>query len=128
MKKHGFKKWREEIQVKEIYPISFIYKESTNISQDDIKKFLISYLNNLEELLQNKSQIKFKEIQHEINEEQEEEEKYIKCTINFANKRARQQLLKSQYIDLKMINVNNKYNNKNIYKYQWMIDNDSILL
>lgn len=112
MKRHNFKKWREEIEVKEIYPIYFKYKESYNLTQDMIKKYLIEYCNNLEELYQHKSQIQFEQF--------EEGEKEIKCIINFANKKARDLLFNSKYIELEY--------NKNVYKLEWMMDVESMTI
>jgi len=126
-KKHAFKKWREQIEIREIFPINFRYKKSLNLSQDDVKKFLIEYLNNLEELLQNKSQIQF-------IDDDENNDKYIKCTINFANRKAREKLFNSQYIDLQNIKLGNNNNNEinedeidiNEYQCKLIIDIDSI--
>merc|ERR1712113_121518 len=93
LKRLPFKKWKEKIDVKKIFPICFCYQTILGLLQDDIKKYLIEYLNNLEELLQNKSQIQFVH----VNDDE------IKVNINFANGRARDKLFASKFIDLSTI-------------------------
>ena len=114
IKKHPFKKWKEEIEVKQIFPICFHYKTDLGLLQEDIKKYLIAYLNNLEELLQSKSQIEFVHV----------DDDEIKCTVNFANQKARDQLLESKYIDLNY--AKQELENAKDYRCVFVIENNSI--
>ena len=103
LKGHDFKKWRKLIEVKEVYPIHFCYSKALGLSNEDIKKFVIGYLNHLEELLQNKEQIQFEEAIEDDDDDKGNDhgnEGRIKCVIYFANRRARDQLFRSKFIDL----------------------------
>ena len=93
----------------------------------EFKKIISTLKNDVSELNSlidfNKLKIEIDELEEfEIDEEQEQSnddnDKFIKCTINFANKKARDLLFNSKFIELE--------NNKNIYKFHWNVDIESI--
>lgn len=94
VKSHGFKHWKNLIDVQYLYPVFIEYLASWNLDANQVRRWLCTYCQNLEDLLQNESQIVCSMVDSMVN-----------CTVYFANEVARDKLLNSKYVSLKSLHA-----------------------